>query len=429
VTTQSRIAQGTPNVDPNSVNATQNGLIKGSSLQCLVSVMKSLVDWEKLRRESKQNEEQKSRKILQVQNLKETLRKSKLISLPWKRQYLSLDHIKLYMILPLHFHAILMLSSNINKLHFNCHHVKGIEFLKSSSLVENTPLSVAKFLSYTPNLDKAMIGGYLGQYEEFPLVVMHAYADFMNLAEMKFHTAIREFLRGTKNKDMLAGSSMKSEKIEMVKEDHVIDMTKVNASSFQTPILPPQPSLERVVVKPLVGPSTTSRRTLRKVNSTKFFLIASLQEYTDSFSQENLVGNGMLATVYKAELPNRKQLVIKKLDDATSQKWNDECFIELVANVSKLQNENIVTLKGYCLEHGQRLFVFEYHENGTLHEALHLNESFHGIHEYLHEVCQPVVSDCGLVPLLPSCNISQLQSSGYGALELKLGSYTYQSDV
>ncbi|GJT05734.1 hypothetical protein Tco_0840196 [Tanacetum coccineum] len=88
VTTQSRISLGTQNVDPNSVNATQIVSVKGSSLQCLVSVMKSLVDWEKLRRESKQNEEQKLRKILQVQNLKETLRKSKLISLPWKQQYL-----------------------------------------------------------------------------------------------------------------------------------------------------------------------------------------------------------------------------------------------------------------------------------------------------------------------------------------------------
>ncbi|GJR87455.1 retrovirus-related pol polyprotein from transposon TNT 1-94 [Tanacetum coccineum] len=60
VTTLSRIAQGTQNVDPNSVNATQIGSIKGSSLQCLMSVLKSLVDWEKLRRESKQNEEQNS---------------------------------------------------------------------------------------------------------------------------------------------------------------------------------------------------------------------------------------------------------------------------------------------------------------------------------------------------------------------------------
>nr|GEW29863.1 probable LRR receptor-like serine/threonine-protein kinase RPK1 [Tanacetum cinerariifolium] len=43
---------------------------------------------------------------------------------------------------------------------------------------------------------EAMIGDYLGQYEEFPLAIMHAYVDSMNFAEMKFHTAIREFLRG-----------------------------------------------------------------------------------------------------------------------------------------------------------------------------------------------------------------------------------------
>ncbi|GJW05942.1 histone acetyltransferase HAC1-like protein isoform X1 [Tanacetum coccineum] len=51
VTTLSRIAQGTQNVDPNSVNATQIGSIKR---------LISSVDWEKLRRESKQNEEQNS---------------------------------------------------------------------------------------------------------------------------------------------------------------------------------------------------------------------------------------------------------------------------------------------------------------------------------------------------------------------------------
>nr|GEX25449.1 brefeldin A-inhibited guanine nucleotide-exchange protein 5 [Tanacetum cinerariifolium] len=123
VTTLSRIAQGT--VDPNSVNATQIGSLKGSSLQ------------------------------------------------------------------------------------FNRHPVKGIEFLKSYSLVENTPVSVAQFLRNTPSLDKAMIGDYLGQHEEFPLVVKHAYADSMNFSEMKFHTAIREFLRGFR----LPGEAQKIDRI------------------------------------------------------------------------------------------------------------------------------------------------------------------------------------------------------------------------
>jgi len=38
----------------------------------------------------------------------------------------------------------------------------------------------------------------------------------------------------------------------------------------------------------------------------KFFAIASLQQYTNSFSQENLIGGGMLGNVYRAELPNGK---------------------------------------------------------------------------------------------------------------------------
>lgn len=42
MTTLSRIAQGTQSVDPNSVNATQIGLIKGSSLQVSIYLCKKL---------------------------------------------------------------------------------------------------------------------------------------------------------------------------------------------------------------------------------------------------------------------------------------------------------------------------------------------------------------------------------------------------
>lgn len=182
VTTLSRIAQGTQNVDPNSVNATQIGSIKGSSLQCLVSVLKSLVDWEKLRRESKQNEDKKyteeDSSAAESQGNFEKVKAHKST-----------------------------MEAAISE--FNRHPVKGIEFLKSNSLVENTPVSVAQFLKNTPSLDKAMIGDYLGQHEEFPLAVMHAYVDSMNFSEMKFHAAIREFLRDFR----LPGEAQKIDRI------------------------------------------------------------------------------------------------------------------------------------------------------------------------------------------------------------------------
>ncbi|KAL4585943.1 hypothetical protein LXL04_010570 [Taraxacum kok-saghyz] len=188
VTTLSRIAQGTQNVDPNSVAATQIGSAKGSSLQCLVSVLKSLVDWEKLRRESKQSEDQKS--IEEDSSLSESQVSGDVAN--------NFEKVKA--------HKSTM-EAAISE--FNRHAVKGIEFLKSNGLVENTPVSVAQFLRNTPSLDKAMIGDYLGQHEEFPLSVMHAYVDSMNFSEMKFHTAIREFLRGFR----LPGEAQKIDRI------------------------------------------------------------------------------------------------------------------------------------------------------------------------------------------------------------------------
>ena len=118
---------------------------------------------------------------------------------------------------------------------FNRKPVKGVEYLISNKLVENTPSSVAQFLRSTPSLDKvytyaltyvsvlklvinyfltlrtlqAMIGDYLGQHEDFPLAVMHSYVDSMNFSGMKFDIAIREFLKGFR----LPGEAQKIDRI------------------------------------------------------------------------------------------------------------------------------------------------------------------------------------------------------------------------
>lgn len=42
--------------------------------------------------------------------------------------------------------------------------------------------------------------------------------------------------------------------------------------------------------------------------------------------------------------------------------------------MSRLRHTNIVTLNGYCAEHGQRLLVYEFIGNGSLHDMLHFAE-------------------------------------------------------
>ncbi|KAI3852910.1 hypothetical protein MKW92_028882 [Papaver armeniacum] len=148
-------SQGTFNSDPN--NASQTTSIKGSSLQCLVSVLKSLVDWKKSCKESKRQST----------------------------------------------------GSEFTEEEFKRHPGKGIGYLITNNMEERTPASVAQFLRNTNSLDKAMIGDYLGQHEEFPLSVMHAYVDAMKFSGMKFDSAIREFLRGFR----LPGEAQKIDRI------------------------------------------------------------------------------------------------------------------------------------------------------------------------------------------------------------------------
>ncbi|CAA3016326.1 STRUBBELIG-RECEPTOR FAMILY 3-like isoform X1 [Olea europaea subsp. europaea] len=230
------------------------------------------------------------------------------------------------------------------------------------------------------------------------------------------------------------GGSKRKTAVLNQKKDHSLDITSLDYAQLPQPAHPlPLLPAERIAANPIFSPLTSREHASNRVDSVKFFSIASLQQYTKSFSPENLIGEGTLGTVYKAELPGGKVLAVKKLNTIASRQLSDRKFLELV--------------------------------NGTLYEALHLdveiikkltwNARMHlalqaaRALEYLHETCQPPivhqnfksanillddglavrVSDSGLAPLLPSDSMTQLQGRGYGAPELELGSYTYQSEV
>lgn len=52
----------------------------------------------------------------------------------------------------------------------------------------------------------------------------------------------------------------------------------------------------------------------------------------------------------------------------------EEQFLEVVWNASRLRHPNVVSLLGYCVEHGQHLLVYEYVRNLSLDDALHSKE-------------------------------------------------------
>lgn len=67
-------------------------------------------------------------------------------------------------------------------------------------------------------------------------------------------------------------------------------------------------------------------------------------------------------------------LAIKKIDNSALSLQEEDNFLEAVSNMSRLRHPNIVSLVGYCTEHGQRLLVYEYIGSGSLHDMLHFSD-------------------------------------------------------
>ncbi|KAG4397167.1 hypothetical protein GLYMA_10G091400v4 [Glycine max] len=119
----------------------------------------------------------------------------------------------------------------------------------------------------------------------------------------------------------------------------------------------------------------TSRKSFsgrdRFTGRTKVYTVAEVQLVTNSFHEDNLLGEGSLGPVYRAEFPENKVFAVKNINMAGMSFIEEEKFLDVVCTASRLNHPNIVSLKGYCLEHGQHLLVYDYVRNLTLDDALH----------------------------------------------------------
>ncbi|PNT77276.1 protein STRUBBELIG-RECEPTOR FAMILY 7 isoform X2 [Brachypodium distachyon] len=210
----------------------------------------------------------------------------------------------------------------------------------------------------------------------------------------------------------------------------------------------------------------TKKTNLSSIRATAY-TVADLQMATESFSTNNMIGEGTFGRVYRGQLSNQKVLAVKKINSSTLPTNPSDFFIELVANISKLNHPNLSELKGYCAEHGQCLLAYDFYRNGSLHDFLHLSDGYNEplswnsrvkialgsarALEYLHETCvpsvihknfksanilldtelNPHVSDCGFADLIPNQELQESdENSGYRAPEVAMsGQYSEKSDV
>ncbi|KAH0458306.1 hypothetical protein IEQ34_013621 [Dendrobium chrysotoxum] len=132
------------------------------------------------------------------------------------------------------------------------------------------------------------------------------------------------------------------------------------------------------------------------------FTYSELSSATKNFHQSELLGDGIVASVYRASFPGSITMyAVKRFNQNFSSK---KCYETEVRTVHHLRHENILELKGWCTENlNEPLLVYDYMPNKSLYDVLSSNKILLwpyryniavGIAKalvYLHHECNPAV--------------------------------------
>ncbi|GAV71045.1 Pkinase_Tyr domain-containing protein [Cephalotus follicularis] len=149
------------------------------------------------------------------------------------------------------------------------------------------------------------------------------------------------------------------------------------------------------------GGSVNSSSESGGVSYSKSCTYEELIQATDGFSTQNLLGEGGFGCVYKGVLTDGRDIAVKQLKIGGGQ--GEREFQAEVEIISRVHHRHLVSLVGYCISERQRLLVYDYVPNNTLHYHLHAQVrqvmdwatrvkvaagAARGI-AYLHEDCHP----------------------------------------
>lgn len=104
----------------------------------------------------------------------------------------------------------------------------------------------------------------------------------------------------------------------------------------------------------------------QKSHGLPVYLYTVLEVATERFSDSRKIGQGAFGSVYKGELKDGSMVAVKVLSVELDSLRGEREFIAEVAALTDIKHENLVPLRGCCIEGDKRLLVYEYMENNSL---------------------------------------------------------------
>ncbi|CAA0833729.1 Probable LRR receptor-like serine/threonine-protein kinase [Striga hermonthica] len=158
----------------------------------------------------------------------------------------------------------------------------------------------------------------------------------------------------------------------------------------------------RFSTQPLTAYSVARGGSLMDEGVSYYIPLADLEQATNNFSKQ--IGKGSFGPVYYGKMKDGKEVAVKTMADSSSH--GTKQFVTEVALLSRIHHRNLVPLIGFCEEMQQRMLVYEYMHNGTLHDHIHdpdnqkqldwlarlriAEDAAKGL-EYLHTGCNPSI--------------------------------------
>lgn len=140
------------------------------------------------------------------------------------------------------------------------------------------------------------------------------------------------------------------------------------------------PQIQQAPLSPVLEKRLSQLASMGNAGHLEEFSLQLLLQATNNFSEDHKVGTGSFGSVYRATLEDGREVAIKRAETSSTSSYavgtrrqedKDDAFINELESLSRLHHKNLIRLLGFCEDSNERVLVYEYLSNGTLHDHLH----------------------------------------------------------